>query len=155
VIQNDCWGTLKEGVAFPKGSRGSLRSRSWEQNIDQRESSEAKDLNLLLRQAALAESLGPNFLRIVCRTRSSSASRPISFFHYFSLSLSLSLPSSTCSSLSILWWESFMECVGDELKRHVREFLLCIKIFIISMILLTGTVWLQCSAAAMLTRDQN
>ena len=91
MIHNDCWGTLKEGVAFPKGSRGSLRSRSWEQNIDQRESSEAKDLNLLLRQAALAESLGPNFVRIVCRTRSSSASRPISFFHYFSLSLSLSL----------------------------------------------------------------
>ena len=123
MIHNDCWGTLKEGVAFPKGSRGSLRSRSWEQNIDQRESSEAKDLNLLLRQAALAESLGPNFLRIVCRTRSSSASRPISFFHCFFSSLSLSLPSSTCSSLSILWWERFMECVGDELKRHVREFL--------------------------------
>ena len=39
-----------------------------------------------------------------------------------------------------------MECVGDELKRHVREFLLWIKIFILSMILLTGTVWLQCSS---------
>jgi hypothetical protein len=82
---NECWETLKEGVGFPRGSRGSLRSRSWKQNIDQRESSEAEDLSLLLTQAALAESLGPNFDRIVCRTRSSTSSRPISFFLSFSV----------------------------------------------------------------------
>ena len=72
--------TLKEGVGFPRGSMGSLRSSSWEQNLDQRMSAEAEDLSLLLRQAAMAVSLGVKLDRIVCRTRSPTASKSISFF---------------------------------------------------------------------------
>jgi hypothetical protein len=71
---------LKEGVGFPRGSRGCLRSRSWEQNLDQRDSSEAEDLSFLLTHAAVAVSLGPNFVRITCNARSPTASnsKPIS-----------------------------------------------------------------------------
>ena len=72
--------TLKEGVGFPRGSMGSLRSSSWEQNLDQRMSAEAEDLSLLLTQAAMAVSLGVKLDRIVCRTRSPIASKSISFF---------------------------------------------------------------------------
>ena len=71
--------TLKEGVGFPRGSMGSLRSSSWEQNLDQRMSAEAEDLSLLLTQAAMAVSLGVKLDRIVCRTRSPTASKSISF----------------------------------------------------------------------------
>lgn len=72
--------TLKEGVRFPRGSMGSLRSSSWKQNLDQRISSEAEDLSLLLTQAAMAVSLGVKLDIIVCRTRSPTASKSISFF---------------------------------------------------------------------------
>jgi hypothetical protein len=73
-------GTLKVGVGFPRGSRGRLRSRSWEQKLDQRESSEAEDLSLLLTQAALAVSLGHKLDRITRKAKSPSASnsKPIS-----------------------------------------------------------------------------
>lgn len=82
--------TLKEGAGFPRGSRGEARSRSSEQNLDQRDSSEAAALNLLLRHATLAVSFGPSPDSITFKAKSPTISKPIIFFLFFGSLPSLS-----------------------------------------------------------------
>lgn len=69
--------TLKEGVGFPRWSMGWVRESSRKQILDQRESSEVKDLNLLLTHEILAMSSGLRLSRISWIAKSPTDSKSI------------------------------------------------------------------------------